>query len=177
MAKVLLGIGSNIDPEINIRNGIEALSSCLKHILLSPVYESRAIGFTGDNFLNLVVAGHTHLPLGEFATVLRDIEYRFGRERDASKYSSRYLDIDILTYDDLVGEFHSIALPRDEILNRAFVLKPLADLVPDALHPQVQKNYRDLWCDFDQEGQDIWLSPFSPVLDYDELDHREDLVG
>lgn len=165
MAKVLLGVGSNIDPEINICNGIGSLYGCLQQMALSPVYESRAIGFTGDNFLNLVVAGDTNLPLGEFAAMLKDIEYSYGRQKDASKYSSRYLDIDILTYDNLVGEFQSIVLPRDEILNRAFVLKPLSDLMPDAIHPQVQKSYKDLWRDFDQEGQDIWLSHFSPLLE------------
>ena len=64
----------------------------LEALALSPVYESAAVGFKGDAFLNLVVQVHTLLPLGEMARRLRQIETDFGRPPNATRYSSRHLD-------------------------------------------------------------------------------------
>ena len=73
-------------------------------LLQSPVYESIAVGFSGDNFLNLVVAIETEMTVAALSTLLRDLEEANGRQRNTTKFSSRTLDIDILTYGDTVGD-------------------------------------------------------------------------
>jgi 2-amino-4-hydroxy-6-hydroxymethyldihydropteridine diphosphokinase len=70
------------------------------------------------------------------------------------------LDIDILTYGDFVGVESDIELPRAEITKNAFVLLPLSEIAPDELHPQLQKNYRDLWFDYDRTSQSLWVIDF-----------------
>ena len=141
MPRVFLGLGSNVDRDRHIRAGLEALRGVFGDLVVSPVYESEAVGFVGENFLNLVVAIETDLPLRELSQQLRAIEEANGRVRNGPKYSSRTLDIDILTYGDLSGVHEGIALPRDEVTKYAFVLCPLADIAPDDILPGTQMSY------------------------------------
>ena len=156
-ARVYLSLGSNIDRAHNIRSGLQALAAAFGRLAISPVYESEAVGFSGDAFYNLVVGIDTTLPVGELAALLRDIEKDHGRVRGEKKFSSRTLDIDILTYDDHTAEIDGVQLPRDEILKHAFVLKPLVDLAPDAFHPEIGKPYRQLLEESDFAGQALWV--------------------
>lgn len=158
--QVFLSLGSNIDREANIRGGLDALASQFGEVRLSPVYESEAVGFDGAAFYNLVAEIRTDMPVGVLAEVLRDIEAAHGRRRGEKKFSSRTLDIDILTYGNLCGEIDGVQLPRDEILKHAFVLLPLADLAPDARHPESGKRYVELWQALDLSGQKLWQVPF-----------------
>ena len=159
-AQVFLSLGSNIDREHNICSGLEALERAFSPLSISPVYESEAVGFDGDAFYNLVVGLKTPLSVGELAACLKEIEKDHGRVRGEKKFSSRTLDIDILTYNDCVGEIEGVQLPRDEILKHAFVLKPLVDLAPDAMHPQTRASYRALLDAADFSGQNLWVVPF-----------------
>lgn len=158
--QVFLSLGSNIDRDANIRGGLDALASQFGEVRLSPVYESEAVGFDGAAFYNLVAEIRTDMPVGVLAEVLRDIEAAHGRRRGEKKFSSRTLDIDILTYGNLCGEIDGVQLPRDEILKHAFVLLPLADLAPDARHPESGKRYVELWQALDLSGQKLWQVPF-----------------
>ena len=153
MARVYLSLGSNIDRERYIRAGLNALEAKFGGLIVSPVYESEAVGFDGDNFYNLVVGIETYLSVQR---VIKAIEDDNGRVRSGPKFSPRTLDIDILTYDDRVGEVDGVALPRDEILTNAFVLLPLADVAGAELHPQVQRSYAELWADYDKQQQALW---------------------
>lgn len=153
MAQVFLGLGSNIERERYITAGLDALQGLFQDLALSSVYDSAAIGFDGQPFLNLVSAVSTDLPLTALAARLRHIEVEHGRPANATRFSPRHLDIDILTYDDLVGTFGGVTLPREEILENAFVLCPLAELAPDRLHPGVKRSYRSLWADYDGATQ------------------------
>lgn len=160
MHQVFLSLGSNIDRDHNIRAGLDALALRFGDIALSPVYESEAVGFDGEPFLNLVVALYTDVGVGELAQALREIEADHGRVRGEKKFSSRTLDIDILTYADKVGEFDGVALPRDEIVKHAFVLKPLADLAPDARYPLTGECYAELLEKIDLSQQSLWTVSF-----------------
>ena len=161
MARVYLGLGSNIERERYITAGLDALAGLFGEMDISPVYDSEAIGFEGQPFLNLVVGVNTDLTVVDLAKQLRHIEYEHGRPENASRFSSRQLDIDILTYDDLVGVIDGVELPRGEILENAFVLQPLADVAPDVLHPTEDKNYAMLWKEFTRDGQMISRVEFS----------------
>ena len=135
MAIVYLGVGSNIERERYIVAGLDALAGLFGALALSPLYESDAIGFEGEPFYNLVARVETDLEVGALQKALRHIEYEYGRPQNASRFSARQLDIDILTYDDRVGVIDGVELPRGEILVNAFVLRPLADLAPADVHP------------------------------------------
>ncbi|KAF0810628.1 7,8-dihydro-6-hydroxymethylpterin-pyrophosphokinase [Alcanivorax sp. S71-1-4] len=158
--RVYLSLGSNIDREHNIRAGLDALAAQFGDVHLSPVYESEAVGFDGEPFLNLVARIDTGLPLGELAGLLRDIEAAHGRVRGDKKFASRTLDIDVLTYGDLTGLVDGVELPRDEILKHAFVLRPLADLAPQARHPVLGETYAALLARLDMSAQKLWQVPF-----------------
>jgi 2-amino-4-hydroxy-6-hydroxymethyldihydropteridine diphosphokinase len=144
MARVYLGVGSNIERERYITAGLDALAGLFGDMDISPVYDSEAIGFEGQPFLNLVVGVNTDLTVAELAKQLRHIEFEYGRPENASRFSSRQLDIDILLYDDLVGVIDGVELPRGEILENAFVLRPLADLAGGARHPVEGETYARL---------------------------------
>ena len=145
MSMVLLGIGSNLEREHHIATGLDLLAEEFQLRRASSVYESEALGFEGPAFLNFTVELEVQVPVAELARYLRQLEFRLGRPRDATRFSSRTLDLDILTYDELVGIQQGIELPRGEILENAYVLAPLAELVPDSLHPARQESYAALW--------------------------------
>jgi 2-amino-4-hydroxy-6-hydroxymethyldihydropteridine diphosphokinase len=140
---VLLGLGSNAGREAHLCAGLEALAGLLSDMRCSPVFESQAVGIKSGPFFNLVVAGYSELPLAELDRRLKCIEADNGRY--APERKGLPLDIDVLLYGDLVGNFDGLILPRAEILRNAFVLWPLALLVPDALHPGEQRSFAELW--------------------------------
>lgn len=157
MAAVLLSLGSNQDAASALKSALHDLQNAFGKLVLSPVYESEAVGFEGDNFLNMVVEIQTVLSVGDLLKALRSIEDNHGRDRSQPKFSNRTLDIDILTYDEVVGVVDNVVLPRGEILKNAFVLKPLADNWPTLKHPEMQKSYLDLWNSYDQSQQKLWI--------------------
>lgn len=160
MASVFLSLGSNIDRSKHLSAGLDALVKAFGDLKMSQVYESEAVGFAGDNFYNLVAAIETDLPVGELALHLRQIEDENGRLRSGPKFSARTLDIDILTYENRTGVVDSVKLPRGEILKNAFVLLPLAELAPNAVHPVAEKTYLQLWEEYDQASQKLWPVAF-----------------
>lgn len=145
MSTAWLGLGSNVNAEIHIRAGINELKETFGEVRLSPAYASTAVGFDGDDFINLVARVETDKPPKELRQYLRDLEDRYGRERDVPKFSDRSLDIDILIYDDLVLLSPMLEIPRAEILKFAHVLKPLADLDPDLVHPSELRSMAEIW--------------------------------
>ena len=145
MSTAWLGLGSNINADANIRASIGELLENFDQVTLSPVYTSTSVGFSGNNFINLVARIETDLHPLELREYLRDLENRYGRKRDVPKFSDRLLDIDILIYDDLVLRSPVLEIPRAEILKFSHVLKPLADLDPDLLHPTVQLPMAEIW--------------------------------
>jgi len=148
MARVYLGLGSNIERERDITAGLDALQVRFGELAISPVFDCPPVGFDGQPFLNLAVGLDTELAVGELARELRHIEVEHGRAPDAPRFSPRQLDIDILTYDALTGTVEGVELPRSELLENAFVLRPMAELVPDERHPVAARSYAELWRDY-----------------------------
>ncbi len=142
---VFVSLGSNVDREKNILLALADMRRVFGRLVLSPVYESQAVGFDGDDFLNLVAGFETDKDVHDVVHELGEIEDRLGRDRSLPRYSHRSIDLDILTCDALQIDQPGIQIPRHEILVNAFVLRPLQDLAPDVLHPVVQKSYRELW--------------------------------
>lgn len=123
--KYFLSIGSNIEATKNIDFAIYELGLILSNIEISSYYKNRAVGFEGDDFINLVIAGDSSLGFEELNINLKKIEDSSGRNRSAPKFSARTLDIDIvLQIDD-----DEIIFESDEISKYDFVSKPLKELL------------------------------------------------
>ena len=145
MRTAWLGLGSNVNAEKHIQAAIDALREQFTSVELSPAYTSTAVGFDGDDFINLVARVKTDMSPLALRQYLRDLEDRYGRNRNVPKFSDRSLDIDILLYDDLVLLSPVLEIPRAEITKFAHVLKPLADLDPDLLHPTERRSMAEIW--------------------------------
>ena len=142
--RIFVGIGSNIDREKNIKSCVSILKDVYGDMRISPVYETESMGFDGPNFYNLVSCFETDQSVYELKNTLNDIENDHGRHFNETKFSSRTLDIDILYYDDLVLLDDKIQIPRKEISEYDFVLKPLVDLVPNFIHPTHNISHKDM---------------------------------
>lgn len=156
MTQVYLSLGSNLGREKNIIAGLDALAQQFGELQISRVYESESVGFKGSRFFNLVVGITTDKTIATLSETLKKIEDDNGRLRTGPKYSPRTLDIDILTYDNFIGVEAGVELPRGEILENAFVLLPLSELAPNAVHPICQKSYANLWQAYDKNAQSLW---------------------
>ena len=145
MTRAYLSLGSNLDPEKHLRAALTALRAKFGNIIVSPVYRFAAVGFDGPEFLNLAVGIDTELDPLALNDWLHALEDREGRRRDAPRFSSRTLDVDIVLYGELVltGPGH-LELPRSD-LRHTFVLKPLVDIAPQAVQPVLGKTLAQLW--------------------------------
>lgn len=160
MSNVYLGLGSNINRHHHIAAALDALQEVFGALKISPVYESKSVGFDGSNFFNLVVGVQTDLAVPVLSEILKKIEDENGRCRQGPKFSPRTLDIDILTYGEFVGTEHGVTLPRAEITQNAFVLLPLKDIAADEKHPALNETYAALWQSYDKAAQQLWPVDF-----------------
>ncbi len=145
MSTAYLGLGSNAEPGIHLGIAIDWLGREFQQLALSPIYRSAAVGFAGKDFINLVARIETNSSPTTLKQQLIEIEDANGRLRDVPKFSDRTLDIDILLFDDQVSDCPELILPREEILLYAHVLRPLAELAPDLVHPRVGKPMAEIW--------------------------------
>lgn len=156
---VYLGLGSNVDAERHLEAGIDALRERFGRVECSPVYRSEAVGFSGDDFLNACCRIESDLPPEALKAWLTGLEDAHGRRRDLPKFSDRTLDIDVLLFGDRVGRFGELDLPRGEILKYAHVLKPLADLAPDVVHPVTGRTIAEHWAAFEGDRSLVRIDP------------------
>jgi 2-amino-4-hydroxy-6-hydroxymethyldihydropteridine diphosphokinase len=152
MPEAYVAVGSNVDRERWLREGLRQLRERFGPLRVSPVYETEPVGFSGEPFFNLVVAFATSLAPTLLQAALREIELRCGRAADARKFTPRTLDLDLLVYGDGEVEEDGLRLPRADLLRYGFLLGPLADLAPALRHPQSGRGYGELWRDFSGEG-------------------------
>lgn len=158
MATVFLGLGSNVDPQQNLRLAIRELRRRYGPLDISSAYENAAVGFEGSDFLNLVVRLNTDDSPADLHAQIESIHDMAGRERGKARFMSRPLDIDMLLYDDLVLDEPPIRLPRADILEYSFVLRPLQELAPDLVHPVTGHTMAEHWQQFDQKSHPLLLS-------------------
>jgi 2-amino-4-hydroxy-6-hydroxymethyldihydropteridine diphosphokinase len=159
MPLIYISIGSNNRRDYHIRCAVHALERQFGQVQLSSVYESDAVGFVGEPFYNLVAAAHTELSIADCIAVFKQIEDDFGRDRSAAKFSGRTLDLDLLTYDEVICQ-QPVELPRAEITENAFVLWPMAELAANTQHPLTGLSYSELWQAYPKTKQKIRPVPF-----------------
>lgn len=156
-----IGIGSNIDPHRHIGQALAKLEAHHGPIRVSTLYRVPPVGFDGADFINGVVALKTAAGLDALVEQLKALELASGRKRSGGM-GSRELDLDLLLYGDRVVRRDRLVLPRPDILEYAFVLRPLAELAPEAVHPETGETFARHWARF--EGRQVEMTPVKPAL-------------
>lgn len=124
-------------------------------IRFSPWYRNHAVGFEGADFINGVAGFTTALPIADVLARLHAIESLCGRPRDAPRWAPRSMDLDILLYGELICDEPRLKLPRPDLVKRAFMLGPLADIAPDLVHPTEKLTIGELWQRFDRAAHPL----------------------
>jgi 2-amino-4-hydroxy-6-hydroxymethyldihydropteridine diphosphokinase len=135
MPVAYLGIGSNLDAEENIQLAVRELRERFSVQKISTVYRSKALGFAGADFLNMVVSIETKISPTVLCGQLEQIHELAGRRRQSEKFIARTLDIDLLLYDQLVVNEAPVRLPRKDVLQYSFVLLQHWQEFDAAAHP------------------------------------------
>ena len=147
--KITLGFGSNLGDRKNIiLQAYELLEEKLgKKTQESTMIETEAWGFESENlFLNSVAVFETNKTPRESLVICNEIEALLGRRRNpnATTYENRPIDIDILFYENEIINEHDLKIPHPLIPQRDFVLIPLKELMPNFVHPVLQKAIKEL---------------------------------
>ncbi len=168
MVKIaFLGLGTNLgDREENLKKAIENISAFAGEVIsFSQIYETEPWGFRSeDHFFNMVIQIKTNLKPVDLLKLLLKIEIQMGRVRGAEKYSSRIIDIDILLYENEIINKPYLKVPHPMIQERKFVLVPLCDIAPEMIHPVLNKTFKILLEECDDESIVKKINPlfFSP---------------
>lgn len=158
MAQIYISLGSNIEREHYVKQGLLALAKAFElpfnQLTLSSLFECDAVGFDGPIFYNMAIGIKCPHSVEQVASILREIEFSHGRDHNAKKFSPRTLDLDLLLYDNLIID-QPAQLPRDEITKNAFVLWPLSQIAPKLNHPILQQSYQALWQEYNKASQQL----------------------
>jgi 2-amino-4-hydroxy-6-hydroxymethyldihydropteridine diphosphokinase len=136
------------------------LARAFPGVRFSSAYRNPAVGFDGEDFVNLVAAFDTTASPEEVLEQLHRIEALCGRPRDAPKWAPRTMDLDVLLFGDLVGERPGLTLPRPDLLRRPYMLGPAAEVAPETRHPVRGETLAALWAAFDPSGHALQRMPF-----------------
>lgn len=157
--EVVLGIGGNKgDRAAFLQKAMEALSQQASLIGYSQIYETEVWGgvATAGNFLNQILLLHTQMDAMGFLEVIQRIEERLGRTRE-QHWGDRTIDIDILYFGDQVWDRPSLTIPHPYLAQRSFVLQPLAEILPNKIHPILGKTTLELLDECTDQGQvSVW---------------------
>jgi len=153
MENVIIGIGSNKgDREKNIIRGIKELGKFVKIKKISFFYENPPINAKGGNFLNGVIEISTKIGPSTLLKKLKEIEKKIGREFPHKKGDEREIDFDIIFYGNKIIREKDIKIPHPEYKKREFVLKPLTEIEPDYIDPELNKKVKDIYKEFKNEN-------------------------
>jgi len=155
MKTVYISVGSNIDRRRNVVRAVTVLNREFAPIQQSSVYESDSVGFRGKPFYNMVIGFATDHSIEKLGARLKAIEHDSGRVRGPDPFVDRTLDLDIILFGDFVSDDQSVDVPSQDILQYAFVLRPLAEIAPESLHPVLGVSFASLWERFDRASQPV----------------------
>ncbi len=154
-ARVYLSLGSNVgDRAAQLRNAIARLGAAGRVVAESSLYETEPVEFTEQPwFLNCAVALETDTTPQQLMAAILGIEEEMGRKR-VQKKGPRTIDIDILIFGNMIVKSKRLTIPHPAMQHRRFVLEPLAEIAPEAVHPVFNKTIRELR-DALPEGQSV----------------------
>lgn len=125
-------VGSNIDPQNNIKKGLQLIEKCdaIELEAVSSEFISEAVGMDGDNFLNQALRCTTKQDFKNTICILKDIEAACGRKRDPNnKFTPRTLDLDIIHWNDFKGSIEGYQLPDPDIEKFDYIKSPLSEVL------------------------------------------------
>ncbi|MFO1394657.1 MAG: 2-amino-4-hydroxy-6-hydroxymethyldihydropteridine diphosphokinase [Steroidobacteraceae bacterium] len=152
MTAVYVAAGSNVEPIVNLRRALGVLAVHYPELRASRAWRNRAVGFEGDDFVNLVVGFDTDEDVRTVLDRLHEAEAACGRARDAPKWAPRSMDLDILLYGERICDEPGLTLPRPDLLRRAYMLGPMAEVAPAVVHPVLGLTMAELWARFDRDA-------------------------
>lgn len=132
---VLIGVGSNENPETNLPKAVQELQAVGQVVSSSVVFESNSIGHSGANYLNAAVSLRTCLPAAEIRRMLKAIEESLGRRKPVEHSASVLVDLDLCLVGAEVIRARDVSVPDDDILTREYLAKICAHLHPNEIHP------------------------------------------
>ena len=144
--RVFVAIGSNIEPERNLKEAVRLLASRCTLLAVSPVYETKPVGKTDQpDFVNAAALIETELGAKELKTqVLQAIEQSLGRVRRADKNAPRTIDLDITLFNDEVFDLGHRHIPDPDLIRYAHIAVPIADLAPLFDHPESGRTLKEI---------------------------------
>lgn len=156
-----LSLGSNIEPETNLLKAVERLAAATRLQAVSSVWETKPVGLADQpNFLNAAALVATPLPAALLkSNVLATIERDLGRVRQANKNAPRQIDLDIMLFNQDILEVGRRRIPDPEVLERAFVAVPLAEIAPAYVHPETGQRLQEIAGQFSNVAADMYLRP------------------
>lgn len=173
--KIVLSIGSNQgDRKSLIQQAIDIINQEVATVIaVSKLYESPSWGFESEPFYNCAVLIHTSNTASKILTKVLKLEKQLGRVRSDEKgYSSRTIDVDLISFNDEIIATSNLNIPHPQMHNRLFVLLPMRDLATDFIHPVLQQNINELIQNCTDSGNckaiDVLKNPFftTQILNY-----------
>ena len=152
MTEAYVAAGSNVEPIANLRRALDVLAAHFSPMRISRAYRNAAVGFTGDDFVNLVIGFDTALGVRDVLERLHEAEAACGRARNAPKWAPRAMDLDLLLFGDSIIDAPGITLPRPDLVRRPYMLGPLAELAPNLRHATLGLTMGELWQRFDRDA-------------------------
>lgn len=143
MPDAYVGIGSNVDPERALAIAIDGLERRFGAVRRSDVYRSAAVGEPAPDYLNMAALVSTDLGPAALKRELGLLEAAAGRDRGAERRAACALDLDLLLYGGRVDA--AAGLPHPDVLRRAHVLGPLAEIAPQLVHPLTGERLGEAW--------------------------------
>jgi len=152
--RIALGLGSNVSPRFeHLDEAVKALDGFLTQLRVSEVYETDPIGITDQPlFLNACCVGWTDLGPTDLLGRLKCLERAAGREVPGERFGPRELDIDILLYGEEVVQNQRLTIPHPRMVDRAFVLVPLAEVASGWVHSGTGATIAELSDNVDRSG-------------------------
>jgi 2-amino-4-hydroxy-6-hydroxymethyldihydropteridine diphosphokinase len=161
---VYIGLGSNLGDRVAyLRDAVHRLSAILRIDRVSQLYVAAPLGYVRDDaYINAVLHGSTTMTPMELLGMLQSIEQAMGR-RPGVQYGPRPIDLDLLFYDSIQMETTKLTIPHPRLAQRAFVLKPLAEIAPNLMHPVLYYTVAELLQDVDDADQVQLYVPPKPI--------------
>lgn len=161
MHDVFLCLGSNMgDRKANLEGALSELEKrgVARVVKISSFYKTAPVDYTDQAwFLNGAARVETELSPLDLLDAVKSVESDMGRDQGGVRFGPRPIDIDIIFYDDLILKDERLEIPHPRMDKRAFVLTPLCDIDSEIIHPEINRNLRDLLAEIDDPTQEVEL--------------------